>query len=66
MVSVGGMDIKWMINGKKWKRYGKQQIFGGISTSRVDLWITPICPMQNEIQTPRTGMQPVFPRSRNA
>jgi len=37
MLSVGAMDIKWKMNGKKWKRYGNQQICGGISKSRFDL-----------------------------
>jgi len=37
MLSVRTMDIKWKVKGKKLKRYGNQQIFGGISTSRFDL-----------------------------
>lgn len=37
MLSVGAMDIKRKMNGKKWKRYGNQQILGGVSTSRFDL-----------------------------
>jgi len=31
------MDVKWKINGKKLKRYGNQQTFGGISTNSFDV-----------------------------
>ena len=37
MLSVGAMNIKWTMRGKKWTRYGNQQIFGGISKNSFDL-----------------------------